>query len=503
MRQLIFTSALAGLAPGRSGFCTVARHASLRERTVAELERMSVYEPPAGTRPTVFLFRSYSGGSERLYILTRAGDAGTDDFGRPNSVVHHLIFRESEIAALLPPAEIALRFRGWCEKFSGPPRFLDDDGESLPSEILRGNGETLLPARRWEALTGDAGNAALLCPRGDARATVFLGDESMTETVLGLFAESSETLGAENAWEIAFSTGICSMRGAGRFLWRMVEEKELAVHRPGDFILDFLAPLSVLRAPRTAFAECARTGKMPETAPRKSPERKGKVIVPASVEPEIPSRPDVPASSSSAPSSAQNGPGGNDAEEASAPKRFADIAGTAKFLGISAVLAAAVLAAAMFLTFSGGEKKSTANAVRAETVSVGDPVSAYRAALDARVEAGDFAGAAEVWTAFAEAFPQDAARLRGSALPRFKLKVAGAFAERVSRHLISADLGGKLSPEERLLVAADLAMFDRVCRELDLTPGRLQKRNLAVFERARKLLSEPECSEEPPFAPAE
>ena len=133
MRQLIFTSALAGLAPGRSGFCTVARHASLRERTVSELERMSEYTPPAGTRPTVFLFRVYSGGNEPLYILTRAGDAGTDDFGRPNFIVHHLIFRKSELPHLLPPAEVALRFRGWCKKYEGSQRLLED--ESLPPEI--------------------------------------------------------------------------------------------------------------------------------------------------------------------------------------------------------------------------------------------------------------------------------------------------------------------------------------------------------------------------------
>lgn len=479
MRQLIFTSACAGLAPGRSGFCTVARHASLRERTVAELERMSVYEPPAGTRPTVFLFRSYSGGSEKLYILTRAGDAGTDDFGRPNSVVHHLIFRESEIPSLLPPAEIALRFRGWCKKFSGAPRFLDED-ESLPQEILRRNGETLLPARRWEALTGDAGNAALLCPLGDARSVVFLGDESMTETVLGLFAESSETLGAENSWEVAFSTGICSKHGAGRFLWRMIEAKNRDVLRPGDFVLDFLAPFFVLRAPKTAFAEYARTGTLPKNFPTDSLPKKSET---AGVPEKTPSA-TPPANATAVPAPPPQAAAG----ESTPPKRFSDIAGTAKFLGISAVVVAVILVAT-FLAFPDAEKNPEAG----ETFehAPGDPVAAYRAALDARVAAGDFAGAAEVWTSFAETFPQDAARLRGSAFPRFKLKVADAFAERISRRMLAVDFGGKLSPEEKMLLAADLAMFTRVCQELELTPGRLQKRNLAVFERARALLDEP------------
>lgn len=499
MRQLIFTSACAGLAPGRSGFCTVARHASLRERTVAELEKMSVYEPPEGSRPTVFLFRSYSGGNEKLYILTRAGDAGTDDFGRPNSVVHHLIFHESEIPSLLPPAEIALRFRGWCEKFSGAPRFLDDD-ESLPQEILRRNGESLLPARRWEALTGDAGNAALLCPRGDARAVVFIGDESMTETVLGLFAESSETLGAENSWGIAFSTGICSKYGAGRFLWRMIEDKNHGVLRPGDFVLDFLAPLSVLRAPKTAFAECARTGTPPENFSRESLPKKSEESATEDVPeeklspPQLAPEADVPAPTPE--NSAEN----SSAEDAS-PKRFSDIAGTAKFLGISAVVVALIFAVA-FLLFPGAEKNPDASGEPAEIVHA-DPVAAYRAALDARVDAGDFAGAAEVWISFAETFPQDAARLRGSAFPRFKLKVADAFAERISRRMLAVDFGGKLSSEEKMLLAADLAMFTRVCKELELTPGRLQKRNLAVFERARALLAEDVPAVPVPASPKE
>lgn len=486
MRQLIYTSALSGIAQPRSGFCTVARHASLRERTVAELERMSEYEPPAGTRPTVFLFRVHSGGNETLYILTRAGDAGTDVFGRPNHVVHHLIFGEDEIALLPPPAEVALRFRGWCEKFSGEPHFFPEN-EPLPREILRGEKESLLPARRWAALTGDAGNAALLCPHGDPRATVFLGDETMTELALGLFAESAETLGGGNAWEVAFSTGICSRDGAGRFLWRMVGENEVAVRRPGDFILDFLAPLSMLRAPATEFAERARNGK--KTEERRAAPRAG-------TPPHFAGTPDDADAQSDAfpPSTRGNAEHARNVAAASAEKHFSDIAGTAKFLGIAGLVFVVVMLSVLFLVPKGSPSAPHRGNAAGLTVAASDEaqpaagtsagVRAFRAFLEERIAAGDFVGAAEAWISFSEAFPQDAAALRTHFVPRFKLKIAGAYAERFERRLRVAEMGGKLSAEEKRLLAAELGMFRRACREFDLTEGRIQKKNLAVIERA-------------------
>lgn len=481
MRQLIFTSALAGLAPGRSGFCTVARHASLRARTVAELERMSEYKPPAGTRPTIFLYRVYSGGNEPLYILTRAGDAGTDDFGRPNFIVHHLIFRKAELPQLLPPAEVALRFRGWCKKYEGAPQFLPED-ESLPPEILRVEGESLLPAKRWEELTGDAGNAALLCPHGDARATAFLGDEFFTETVLGLFAESAETLGGENAWNLAFSTGICAESGPGRFLWRMVSEREIGVCRPGDFVLDFLAPLEFLRAPKTKFAEYARSGIFPEAFPVSSEgasadeiSNEEEPVFPALIVPEMSAE---PAGTSS----------GDEPPPGTAHKRFADIAGTAKFLGISAVVVALVVACVVFFGAKpearrGGNGTSEISATEAS-------VGAFRKTLDEKIKKEDFVGAAETWCAFSDSFSDEAARLRSSYLPRFKLKVADAYAARLAERMSPLELGGQLSVAEKQLLAGELAMFKRICRELGLTPQRLQKRNLAIIERAEAVLAD-------------
>lgn len=501
MRQLIFTSASVGLARGRSGFCTVARSGSLRERTVEELEKMSGREPWDGARrPAVFQFRVHSGGNETLYILSRTCGAGTDFCGRANHVAHHLIFGEDEISALPPPAEVALRFRGWCGKFSGEPHFLPESGR-LPPEILLRDGEKLLPAKRWAALTGDAGNAALLCPHGDARATIFIGDESMTETVLGLFAESAAVLGRRNAWEIAFSTGICSRESAGRFLWRMVGERELEVRRPGDFILDFLAPLSVLHAPNTEFAAYARTGTPPSDASRPHHGRSG--VSPLSPAAGTPEPESVPAAASRPEDSRRE-----NAPSEAPDKHFSDIAGTAKFLGISAVVFVVVMMIVLFLTpASSGRRTAAVPASAPEAAGDSDvaadasadgaseaSVAAFCGFLEEQISRGDFAGAAETWLVFADAFPRQAEARRQNFVPRFKLKIAGAYAEKFSERLRLLDMGGKFSEEERNLLAAELALFRRVCREFELTAGRIQKKNLAVIERAQAVadgVSEP------------
>lgn len=748
MRQLIFTSALLGLNRTRSGFCTVARHASLRERTVDELEKMSEYDPPPGTRPTVFLFRVYSAGNEPLFILSRAGDAGKDTFGRANYVVHHLIFQKEELDALPPPAEVALRFRGWCKKFVGKPHFLPEN-EALPLEILRREGEKFVPAKRWKELTGDAGNAALLAPYGEARATIFVGDESMNEVALGLFAESAETLGRRDAWTVAFATGICSRKNAGRFLWRMVGARELAVRHPGDFILDFLAPLSVLRPPKTVFAEYARTGEFPASAmPKKismpgvtaaatstaatgtvafetkrtdgAPDATGKpklklaarnalggnAAKTAGAEKSVGNVANAASASSAAkaveaaaktPGKAET-PGATDATDATDAasaddaenlseidlgldgaelpsnadgatqkkvaiprisrrllrmrrKRFFAAAGTLAFVLISAIVAASILIILSVFDTAGekisarrknaaaaqvaaanavpapvaakknaepaaaapgksvvadstraaaaasansvpasaaqpsalilpnatgtpgesispnatetadsaanatasanaaGTAKSdsagaagaansvvaTANDSAAGTSASGDEISSgkpsssssvaaadesvtaserssatsargggatndsvsekkairrFCAVLENRISVGDFAGAAETWIAFSDAFPAEIDRFRTRFLPRFKLRVAEAFADRVGRRLLPLDAGAELSPETCAAIRADLAIFSRVRSALELSDGQIQKKNLAVFERAAAAVAE-------------
>jgi len=43
-QQLIYTSAPRGIVAGRSGYCTVARSAKMREPLMLQLERFSYYQ---------------------------------------------------------------------------------------------------------------------------------------------------------------------------------------------------------------------------------------------------------------------------------------------------------------------------------------------------------------------------------------------------------------------------------------------------------------------------
>ena len=72
--QLIFTSAPRGLVAGRSGFCTVARHASLSERLTQQLEALGT--PHDASEGETFTFRRLEAGSQAWYVLSRFVEIG-------------------------------------------------------------------------------------------------------------------------------------------------------------------------------------------------------------------------------------------------------------------------------------------------------------------------------------------------------------------------------------------------------------------------------------------
>ena len=93
-RQLIFTSSPQGLEPGRTGYCTVARHKDLRNRLVRELERLSVYDfnqQGEGPKVEIATYRKLALGSEDYFVVSRIRDAGLDYTNRTNYIAHHLI----------------------------------------------------------------------------------------------------------------------------------------------------------------------------------------------------------------------------------------------------------------------------------------------------------------------------------------------------------------------------------------------------------------------------
>lgn len=196
-RQLVYASAPSGFSPGRSGYCTVARSPGLRDRLVRELELASSHEVGEGE---AFTFNIHRLGGETYAVITRYGDAGPDYTGRASTIAHHLVFEPSEIASLPPPADIARRFAGWCERWDGPAAALPDD---LKPE-LRGPAATL-PAATWKRLAGDAGKAALFC---DASGRAKPGRPPATadrDDTLALLAEASLILD-DKGWTTPFTT---------------------------------------------------------------------------------------------------------------------------------------------------------------------------------------------------------------------------------------------------------------------------------------------------------
>jgi hypothetical protein len=212
MRQLIFTSAPRGVDLGRSGFCTVARHGSLRERLCRELEKLSTYEALKDRSPTVYRHRLLSAGGETVHVLTRFTGGGRDYSGRTSYLAHHLILEPAEAAAAPAPAELFLRWEGWLDKWEGGPRTLGpNDNTPLPSHE-----PAPLPATEWQRATGDAGRAALLVSGPGWRVVCPPREEAR---LIQLFREASALIPSGAAWDITFSTGLLGGDTPKDFHW--------------------------------------------------------------------------------------------------------------------------------------------------------------------------------------------------------------------------------------------------------------------------------------------
>ena len=109
--QLVFTSAPQGLTPGRSGYCTVARHRAIPDRLAQLLESVGTpHELPEGE---TFTFRTLEAGDRHWFVLSRFVARGLDYTQRDNRLAHHLIFTAEEAALLAPPAALAARWKDW------------------------------------------------------------------------------------------------------------------------------------------------------------------------------------------------------------------------------------------------------------------------------------------------------------------------------------------------------------------------------------------------------
>ena len=221
--QLVFTSAPQGLTPGRSGYCTVARHRAIPDRLAQLLESVGTpHELPEGE---TFTFRTLEAGDRHWFVLSRFVARGLDYTQRDNRLAHHLIFTAEEAALLAPPAALAARWKDWLAEWTGAPAWLE--GETRPLALEPAT--PLSPAVTWRETTGTGAKAAWLI---DATGAVSVGlrNPPANATLLRLFAESSALIG-KAAWHATFTTD-ARITGEAGFIWAAHAERPATI----DFV---------------------------------------------------------------------------------------------------------------------------------------------------------------------------------------------------------------------------------------------------------------------------
>jgi hypothetical protein len=267
-QQLIYTSAPRGVVAGRSGHCTVARSATMREALMLQLEKLSYYQHlslSGGRERPIYCCRLLDIRGSRYHVLTRLGDAGLDFTGRTNFLAHHLVFAPEEARHFASPPVILRNWSGWLNSWNKEPElFANEDWSSL-ANLPR---NAFIPAIHWRQITGDATNGYGLL---EARARVsFHVDALADEQILALFAESLEMLELRDprrdfrasAWQYTFTTFMQEQDNPADFRWRCLQAGTPAANR-------FAGPdgraLSEVRASRVTNEEAifARAGRQP------------------------------------------------------------------------------------------------------------------------------------------------------------------------------------------------------------------------------------------------
>ena len=208
--QLIFTSAPQGLTPGRSGYCTVARHRAMPDRLAQLLE--SVGTPHDRPEGETFTFRLLEAGGKNWFVLSRFVARGLDYTQRDNRLAHHLVFSLEEASVLPPPAAIAGRWKGWRNEWTGAPTWLESEDRPLQLETQT----PLTPAVTWREDTGTGAKAAWLI-NASGPAAVGLLNPPETLRLLRLLAEASALLG-KSSWAATFTTD-ATTTGSDGFHW--------------------------------------------------------------------------------------------------------------------------------------------------------------------------------------------------------------------------------------------------------------------------------------------
>jgi len=236
-QQLIYTSAQRGLVAGRSGHCTVARSAAMREALMLQLEKLSYYQHlslSGGQERQICSCRVLDIRGSRFHVLSRIQDAGLDFTNRTNFLAHHLVFTPEEIRQFSSPPVILRSWSGWVKIWNQEPQMLENEDWSGLTNI---SGVVSVPATTWQQVTGDAVNGYGLL---DSRSgSAFRVDNLAEDQILALFAESLELLELRDprrdfrvtAWQYTFTTSMQEQDNPADFRWRCLHSDNPASNR--------------------------------------------------------------------------------------------------------------------------------------------------------------------------------------------------------------------------------------------------------------------------------
>lgn len=269
-QQLIYTSAPRGVVAGRSGHCTVARSAAMRDALMLQLEKLSYYQHlslSGGQERPIYCCRLLDIRGSRYHVLTRIRDAGLDFTGRTNFIAHHLVFAPEEVRKFALAPVLLRDWTGWADSWTKEPELFSNENWSSLENLF---GCSSVPATQWQQTTGDAVNGyGLLEARAGA---TFRADGLTDRQILTLFAESLELFDLRDprrdfrasAWLYTFTTSMQEQDNPADFRWRCLHSDNPAANR---FAGPDCRALADVRASRTTNEEAlfARAGRQ---APR-------------------------------------------------------------------------------------------------------------------------------------------------------------------------------------------------------------------------------------------
>ena len=281
--ELVYTSAERGLKPGTRGFCTVACTRGIPPQTMQLLEALSAYKNLYGVHEAAYtegpvawshIISNFVG--RRVNVLSRVGATSPDHTGRSNKLAHHIVL---SLAERVPggPAWLSSQEGVFLDTWTDEPHYIEAQRRVPTGDYAEGRADS------WEALTGDAGHAALLpqmfLEKPDR--IVYIIYAPGTE-MLPLISESLALLEPMRRWQVTYNTYFVSLTAGSTCAWRCCIQDSDA-HREAQrghrgVILDLTQPLP---APSGQLADLARNGwgKADALPLRQEPAKKSSFVV--------------------------------------------------------------------------------------------------------------------------------------------------------------------------------------------------------------------------------